>query len=315
MNIVTRRSHTRSLCQQALELLPFRLCSQLSKADRKQLLSTFNQLEEQSRHLSYLPIFGYLSLRSDNYRELGKSSQDDVVQGRDVVNATLPNHGLDFVISTVYRGTPEQPGVVAGLSARADMDTPGVVLKVPKSAKCLATILEREFFAESDLEDSAAGSNSMYRPYLKNVVLEDGSEVQALTFLTNPQSIKALSTTQKITPRLLASLMSSTGGFRRKDGDDSVKGGSCWSYWMNSYIRPRKKAGQQIDPMVEEALMLAQLLPASSFSGIKFPHELVTLQKPERKQAIVRVRESKEKSSTKVFREVAEKLRRWARSA
>lgn len=286
---IDTHAHRRSLCQLAIGSLPRQLQDQLSQADRKQLLSVLNQLENRSRHLDYLPVFGYLSLRSDNYRELGKQSQSLVVAGHDVVEATLTDHGLDFVLSTVYRGTPERPGVVAGLSTREGVDTPGVLLKVPKSVRTLAAVLEREFFAESDLLDSPEGSNCQYLSYLREVSLVSGEKVLALTFLTNPGSLKAVSHRQQLTAKKLAWLMTAQGGFRRKNGDSSVKGGACFDYWVDSYLKPRRRLGQPIDPLVEKALHLAQVLPATSFRGMSPLRELQSLQKPEKDQAIVRV--------------------------
>lgn len=308
-----RQSAPKTLCARALDLLPQRLQQQLSKCDRKQILEAFDRLEACSAHLDYLPVFGYLSLRSDNYRELGKASQADVVPGRDVVCANLPDHGLDFILSTVYRGTPEHPGVVAGLSEKAGVETPGVLLKIPKHPERVAAILEREFFAESDLVDIGGVSNSMYRPYLKEVNLQDGTASQAIVFLTNEDSAKAISHRQTMTPQLLAWLMTGEGGFRSKDEEGNLKGGACWNYWNDSYLQPRRAKAQEVDPLVEEALNLAKLIPSREtleymdqratsearlmgdalltvFDGVCLPRELQSGQKPEAEQQMVRCR-------------------------
>lgn len=295
MNISARSFAKQSLCQKAIASLPTQLQRQLSEVDLKVLLRTVQELEWESRELDHLPVFGYLSLRSDNFRELGKKNQEEVRVGTDLVEATLPHHGLDFILSTVFRGTPEHPGVVAGLSPRDGVETPGVLLKIPKRVKCLAAVLEREFFAECDLEDSNGHSNSMYLPFLKPVRLKNGSRVKALVFLTNPHSAKALSFRGKVVPERLAWHLAGEGGFRRKGESGPLRGGSCWSYWLNSYLRPRQREGQSVDPLVTEAMTLTRSLPEwpcaeTASVDPKMLRNLTRLQKPKSEQAIERVR-------------------------
>ena len=87
-------------------------------ADRAAIAASLAELQAsvEENGLDYVPVFGYSSLRTDNHRELGLPSQADVVPGRDVVDATLPGFDVGAVASTVYRGTPEHPGAVAGLN-------------------------------------------------------------------------------------------------------------------------------------------------------------------------------------------------------
>jgi hypothetical protein len=228
------------------------------------------QAEVEKAGLRYIPVFGYLSLRTDNFRELGKKSQRDVVPGRDVVDATLLGFGIDVVASTVFRGTPEHPGIVAGLSRREGSTTPGVLLKVSlsRAEELLAVLLAREFFAEGDLVDpkDAQGrlqSNAMYIPTLEAVEAE-GRKVRALVFRTNPKSAKSLEResfgdADGLTPERMAYLMNGRGGFVR---DGKRFGGTSVAYWSEGYVAARKASGQPIDPRITQAIELSKLMPS-----------------------------------------------------
>src|SRR5262249_3745695 len=154
--------------------------------------------------LNYVPVFGYLSLRTDGHRELGKASQADVVPGQDTIEATLCGYSVGVVASTVYRGTPQRPGVVAGLSEAPGRDTAGTLLKVPlpKAEQLLTALFHREYFAEDDLHGDRP--QAMYKPVLLEVKTETGETVRALVFITNPESEKAL---RDLTPAQLAWFM------------------------------------------------------------------------------------------------------------
>ena len=225
----------------------------LSPAERELIGSVVAELKAsvEQQGLDYVPVFGYLSLRKDNHRELGLPSQSDVVPGQHTVEATLPGHDIGVVASTIYRGTPEHPGVVAGLSAEPGASTPGTVLKVPlqRAEELLTTIFHREYFAEDDLKGDKP--QAMYKPVLRDVQTADGQTVKALVFITNPDSVKDINPDGKMTPGELAWFMAATGGFRSPKGHH---GGASFDYWNNSYFGP--------DKVIRKAIELAPYVPS-----------------------------------------------------
>lgn len=253
-------------------LLPSSLQARLGPADCDKIQDAVRtiQREVQTRGLSYVPVFGYLSLRTNNFKELGKASQADV-GAADVVSATLTGHDIDVVASTVFRGTPEHPGAVAGLRERAGSQTPGAMLKVPlaRAEELLAVLLARELFAEGDLHDGVDGrgevvSNAMYAPAVKNIHV-DGEDIPAFMFVTNTDGAKAVSRPGAfgddlgLTVERMAWLFAGQGGFVGEGG--AVQGGRSLDYWEVSYAAARKLAGEPIDPTIAEAIDRAKLLP------------------------------------------------------
>lgn len=229
------------------------LQARLSPGDKRAIEVALGELQKQVRaaKLDYVPVFGYLSLRTLNFAELGKRCQADVVHGRDVVNASLPNHDVDVLVSTMFRGTPEHPGAVAGLAAKEGASTPGVVLKVPldRAEELLAVVLAREMFAEGDLVDlrdqsGAPVSNALYAPKVITVAQEDGRDVPALVFTTNEHGDKAVAATPDpfgdaaklknhdgigLSVERMAYLFAAQGGFVDKSG--KAFGGPAIDYW------------------------------------------------------------------------------------
>ena len=256
--------------------LPPSLQARLSPGDRRAIEEAVASLQKQVREakLDHVPVFGYLSLRTHNFAELGKRSQADVVPGRDVVDAHLPGFDVDVLVSTMFRGTPEHPGAVAGLSEKPGRSTPGSVLKVPldRAEELLAVVLAREMFAEGDLVDrkdaSGAVSNAMYAPKVLRVVV-DGNEVPALGFATNDKGDKAIATKADpygdekgdlgLSVERMAYLFAAQGGF--VDTTGKAHGGPAVDYWEQCYVSARKAAGQPVDPKIAAAVELSKLLP------------------------------------------------------
>lgn len=256
--------------------LPERLQARLSPGDRRAIEEAVAALQQQVRtaKLDHVPVFGYLSLRTHNCAELGKRSQADVVAGRDVIAAHLPGFDVDLLVSTMFRGTPEHPGAVAGLSQKPGASTPGSVLKLPldRAEELLAVVLAREMFAEGDLVDGrdqhCAVSNALYAPKVLRVVLEDGREVPALVFATNDKGDKAIAAkadpygdgqTLGLTVERMAYLFAAQGGF--VDATGNAHGGPAVEYWEHCYLSARKAAGQPIDAKIAAAVELSKLMP------------------------------------------------------
>lgn len=248
--------------------LPDNLQKRLSEGDRALLTKVIRELQQEvEKHdLPYVPVFGYLSLRHDNYRELGMNAQSEVVAGTHVEKAILDGHAIDVVASTVFRGTPEHPGVVAGLSQKSGQQVPGVMLKIPRdqAEELLPVLLAREFFAEGDLRDrsgpnGAPISNSMYAPAIETVTVGEGKhtrEERALVFRTNPDGAKFLG---DLTTEQLAHLMAAEGGF--VDAAGNTRGGAARKYWEDGYLKARAAANEPIDPRIAAAVELAPLFP------------------------------------------------------
>lgn len=263
--------------------LPVELQARLSAGDQRAIENAVASLQKQVRDakLDYVPVFGYLSLRTINFAELGKSSQHDVVHGRDVVNASLPNHDVDILVSTMFRGTPEHPGAVAGLTAKSGASTPGIILKVPldRAEELLALVLAREMFAEGDLVDlhdvdGAPVSNALYAPKVLDVTQEDGRVVPSLVFTTNELGdktvalqtnpfgdLQALRKPDRIglTVERIAYMFAAQGGFVDKSG--TAFGGPAVDYWEQAYLMARRAAGQPVDPKIAQAIELSKLMP------------------------------------------------------
>jgi hypothetical protein len=253
--------------------LPAALQARLGPADRRAITAAVSDIQRAvvDRGLSFVPVFGYLSLRTNNFAELGKASQADVVVGADVVDATLKDHDVDVVASTVFRGTPEHAGAVAGLSRRPGRDTPGAMLKVPveRAEELLAVLLARELFAEGDLADGVddaggARSNAMYAPAVRDIVV-DGQTVPAFLFVTNTSSEKAIAHNAAFADDVglsvgrMAWLFAASGGFVGEGG--AVAGGRALDYWRVSYQAAREAAGQPVDPTIAAAIDRAALMP------------------------------------------------------
>lgn len=253
--------------------LPAELRARLTDGDKELIAEAVAALQRGVREhkLDWVPVFGYLSLRTHNFAELGKKSQDEVVAGRDVVNATLAGFDIDVVASSMFRGTPEHPGAVAGLGPKEGASTPGVVLKVPlaRAEELLAVLFARELFAEGDLKDGAGTgrpvSNAMYAPRVETVSLEGGPSVPALVFVTNDRGAKAVDRKNAfgdergLTLERMAFLFSSQGGY--VDADGKAAGGPSIDYWQKFYVEARQAAGQPVDAKIAAAIELSKLHP------------------------------------------------------
>lgn len=231
--------------------LPAAERARLSQGEQQLISKVVAEVREAAltQGLNYVPVFGYLSLRHDNFRELGLASQAEVVPGKHTVEASLEGHALGVVASTIYRGTPEHPGLVAGLEPRADAKIPGTVLKLPleHGEELLGKLFHREYFAEDDLV--GAKPQAMYRPAVREVTLQTGETVKALVFITNPDSEKAL---EGLTPNQTAWLMGAQGGFR---GPQGTLGGRSVDYWS-------KTLSSGAHGHLRESLDLAALVPS-----------------------------------------------------
>lgn len=257
--------------------LPPALQARLSAGDKVKIAEAVGAIQQavEARGLDHIPVFGYLSLRTNNFAELGKASQDDVVVGKDVVDATLLNHDIDVVASSIFRGTPEHPGAVAGITEVSGKDTPGVILKldVKRADELLGVLLARELFAEGDLTDRVGDdgrpiSNAMYAPAVRDVILDPskpGETVPAFLFVTNTDGAKAVTQPGAfgddlgLTVERMAWLFAGTGGF--VDDAGAQKGGKSLDYWEHSYVKAREVAGQPVDPKIKAAVDLAKLMP------------------------------------------------------
>jgi cation transport regulator ChaC len=254
--------------------LPAPLRARLGPADLERIHDAIGALQQAVREhkLDWVPVFGYLSLRTHNFAELGKRSQDEVVHGRDVVNATLPGFDVEVVASSMLRGTPEHPGAVAGLGKKEGGAAPGVILKLPlaRAEELLARLLARELFAEADLadgrdDDGRARSNQMYTTAVEVVQLETGESVPALVFMTNAEGEKAVSAPgafgdgAALTVERAAWLIAGQGGF--VDAEGRTFGGPSVEYWEKSYLLARQAAGQPVDPKIAAAIELSKLHP------------------------------------------------------
>jgi hypothetical protein len=236
-----------------LNAMPAKDRDRLSAQEKDLIGSVVAELKAsvEKQKLSFVPVFGYLSLRKDNHRELGLPSQADVVAGVHTQEAQLPDHDIGVVASTIYRGTPTHPGVVAGLSAEQGASTPGTILKVPlhRAEELLGIIFHREYFAEDDLVGDKP--QAMYKPVLREVKTDDGQTLNALVFITNPDSAKDINPEGKMTAGQLAWFMGATGGFRSEKGQF---GGLCFDYWNKSYFGT--------DKVIREAIDLAKYVPS-----------------------------------------------------
>lgn len=214
--------------------------------------------------LSYVPVFGYLSLMTDNAHVLGKSSQESVVSGRDVVSARLTGYAIVPVASTVTRGTCTHPGVVAGLSPKVGRTVYGVMLKIPLSqaSRLLPRLLQRELTVENDLRTSDDKASSlMYRAQVLPVELEDGRRVQCLVFTANPHSPKALleqrvfadtdNPAGQLSPGALAWLMDAEAGDGRRARD----------YWK-AYLSMCQHQALPVDHWIPQAVEQSMHVPS-----------------------------------------------------
>jgi cation transport protein ChaC len=85
-------------------------------------------------------------------------------------------HRSFCIHSTLYRGTPDEPGVVLGLMRGGSCV--GVAFRLAEASR--RDSIERLYAREM--------LNSVYVPTLASVKLSDGRQVRALTFVANPAS-------------------------------------------------------------------------------------------------------------------------------
>ncbi len=278
--------------QRAAQLRPFRpapapwdvlkhfspaAVAKLSEADKANIRRSVRELQRyvERNTLSHIPVFGFLSLRNSNFRELGKASQAEVRQGVDVVDATLKDHALDIIGSTVLRGTPERPGVTAGLRREKGAVTPGVVVLIPAEGdpeRRLAVLLEREIEAESDHLDARGTlgrrrTSASYEMPLLTVTTADGSKTRAWVFRTNPHGPKALTDRgyfgeEGLTEGNLAWLMSARGGYTRPQNAGPPGGGPCVEYWDGAYFATQAARGEPVLPLLQAARERARHVPS-----------------------------------------------------
>ncbi len=274
--------------------------------------------------LSFIPVFGGFSLVHSNHQILGKPDQASVREGADVVSAVLKDHSLGFGVDTVLQGTPEHPGAHAGLIPQQGEDVQGVLLKLDleRAERLLFELLFREDAFLTDLRDPLPDDpldrTTEYVPSLKDVTLEDGTVLKALTFVLNPVGAKTLFTddpSPKERVATLAYLFQGSGGYRLH-GDPSARTylGNSRDYWIEGHVKPRLASGQSPLPEVVEALARAEVIPTEAelrtlpsstygpvetdrlrntaralLEGAKLPENLEALQKPEAESGIIRL--------------------------
>ena len=115
------------------------------------------------QQLSAKWVFGYGSLMWNPEFQFSESSL-----------ARVHGYHRSFCIqSTLYRGTPQQPGVVLGLDRGGSVD--GLAFKIVDGheSEAINRLYAREMIG------------NIYHPKLLTVRLRDGREVQALTFVAN----------------------------------------------------------------------------------------------------------------------------------
>lgn len=249
-----------------IAMLPPAQRQRLNAREREALAAAVQALRShvEAEGLDFIPVFGHWSLRTDNYRELGKASQDEVQEGRDTVPARIGDYGMDFVASTEYRGRPQHPGAVASIAPSPGGQVPGTLLKLPfdRAEELLTVLLTREIGAEADLRapPDAQGrprSSLMYQPAVRPVTLQDGSTVHALLFETNPDGAKSLRRAfgdeAGLTAGRLAFFIAGEGGFVR---DGKHYGGPSADYWRAGMQR-LEASGDAPDPLLAEAYRIA----------------------------------------------------------
>lgn len=142
---------------------------------------------EADKDYVYMFVYGSLMWSHEDYHPV------------EAMPANLEGYRRDVLQSTVYRGTPFEPGMVFGLNAADDAKTEGVVLKIPKSKmdEAFAAYKKQEMSAEDDVQHGEK-QHGMYRMIYAPVTLENGRKVNAITVVTNPLSPKA-TTNEKYT--------------------------------------------------------------------------------------------------------------------
>lgn len=251
--------------------------ARLSLADRASIARALRALEHevQARGLTSIPVFGYLSLRTRNADVFGKP-QTEVRPGVDVVDASLPGWNVGVVLSTLYRGSPEHPGAVAGLTEDERARTPGSVLHLPlaQADDMLARLIAREMIGESDLDDRAGHSNGMYIPRVLDVTLADGNTIPALVFVTNPDGAKDPQRVigESLSVGQLAYFMLGAGGFVAEDG--TRYGGRSVDYWQESYVGLKRALAEPVDETIAAAIHTAHLVAHGAVSEALLPSVL-----------------------------------------
>jgi glutathione-specific gamma-glutamylcyclotransferase len=84
-------------------------------------------------------------------------------------------HRAFCVRSTLYRGTPEQPGVVLGLDFGGSVDGVAFQIKPGQESEAIERLYEREMI------------QNIYEARILNARLRDGRTVKALAFVANRQ--------------------------------------------------------------------------------------------------------------------------------
>jgi len=249
--------------------------ARISSADRHTMNAALRQLERAvaDHKLPFVPVFGYLSLRTRNGDVFDKP-QAEVRPGKDVVSATLPGWDIGVVLSTLYRGRPEHPGTVAGLEEKPGAQTPGSLLKLPldDADRLLARLFLREMVGEGDLRDrDATTSNGMYIPRVLEVQLDDGTRIPALVFVTNPEGAKnpQQGADGELSVGQLAYFMLGEGGFTSSDG--TGYGGRAIDYWDKSYLALKASLSEPVNPKIKEAVDLARLVQQEQVSARALP--------------------------------------------
>ena len=98
--------------------------------------------------------------------------------------ARLDGWHRSFCMSSIhYRGTPEQPGLVLALDATATSSCQGVAFRVEpgREEESLASLRERELISSAYLEKCLP------------VALEDGTRVEAITYVIDPHHCQYVS--------------------------------------------------------------------------------------------------------------------------
>lgn len=114
-------------------------------------------------------------------------------------HAVLPGFHRRFCIrSTIYRGTPEQPGLVLGIDAGGECNGMAFQVEASRREVVLAYLFEREL------------PSQVYTPTWVNVVI-DGEHIEALTFVVKRDHIKFICLPEDEMAAIIASCAGANG--------------------------------------------------------------------------------------------------------
>lgn len=116
-------------------------------------------------------------------------------------------HRAFCIVSTRYRGTPEQPGMVLGLERGGSCVGVAFRLSRAKRRESIERLYEREM-----------GGTHVYRPTLVAVSLADGRRLRALSFVAN----RASASYQRLGEELIVDRLARSHGQRGSNRDYAV---------------------------------------------------------------------------------------------